>query len=170
MIRALRGENDGVKWRPDKEKTIVSLVVAAGLVLIILGFNSADTGREAQRIPDEIESISPGPGDQVLVQSQIFVDFVEGYDAELTVDGIVLETTRLDELTSGGAQPKPGAQVEVPATAIYDPGNFTISYLPQEGGAIESFAQGMHTASVRFWKITEGPSKSLTFSWEFETN
>lgn len=149
---------------------IVSAVIAAGLSLIAVGFSVGTTGREAQRLPDEIEQISPGPGDTVLVQSQVFVDFVPGYAATLTIDGIELETTRLDELSAGGGATRPGAQVEIPPTAIYDPGNFTISYLPQEGGAIESFSQGTHRATVRFWKIEDGPSKARSFSWEFTTN
>ena len=161
----------GAFWRRlDREKLVVSAGVAVGIFLIFLGFSSATTGRESQRLPAEVESLTPGPGDQVLRQSQIFVDLVEGYQASLKVDGIVLETTRLDELTSGGAAPKPGAQVEVPPTAIFDPGNYTISFLPQEGAPITEFAQGKHTVTITFWKITDGPSKARSFTWEFEAN
>ncbi|MEY2966062.1 MAG: hypothetical protein RLY50_112 [Actinomycetota bacterium] len=148
----------------------MSVVIAAGLTLVVVGMSVATTGREAQRLPDAIEQISPGPGDTVLVQSQVFVDFIPGYAATLIIDGIELETTRLDQLSAGGQTPRPGAQVEIPPTAIYDPGNFTISYLPQEGGAIESFAQGPHRATVRYWKIEDGPTKERSFSWEFTTN
>ncbi len=161
---------EGGRRRINKENLIVSVVVAAGLTLIGLGLSVGTTGREAQRLPDAIEQISPGPGDTVLVQSQVFVDFIPGYEATLIIDGIELETTRLDELSGGGQALRPGAQVEIPPTAIYDPGNFTISYLPQRGGAIESFGQGMHTATVRYWKIEDGPTKARSFSWEFETN
>lgn len=164
------GQNEPVKRRIDKQALVVSGGVAVGLVLIVAGLNSATTGREAQRIPVMIERMSPGPGDQVLQQSQILVDFVDGYEASLTVDGVELETTRLDELTGSNGQVKPGAQVDVPPTAIYDPGNFTISFLPQSGAPIETFSQGQHSATVRFWKIEDGPAKSATFSWEFEAN
>lgn len=159
-----------MKARISKEKLFVSAAIAAGLTLIFVGVSVGTTGREAQRLPDAIEQISPGPGDTVLVQSQVFVDFMPGYGASLTIDGIDLETTRLDELSAGGAPARPGAQVEIPPTAIYDPGNFTISYLPQRGGAIESFTQGRHTATVRYWKIEDGPSKARSFTWEFSTN
>lgn len=156
--------------RFDREKLLVSAGVAIGIALIVMGLSTASTGRDSQRLPVEFESLSPGPGDQVLRQSQIFVDLVEGYEATLTVDGIALKTTRLDELTSSGAAPKPGAQVEVPPTAIFDPGNFTISFLPQDGAPITEFAQGRHSVTVTFWKITDGPSKARTFSWDFEAN
>lgn len=169
----MNAENPPTKrpiWRRfDREKLLLSLGVAAGLVLIVAGLGSATTGREGQRLPAEFESLSPGPGDTVLRQSQIFVDLAPGYEAALRVDGIALETTRLDELTGGGVAPKPGAQVEVPATAIFDPGNYTISFLPQEGAAITEFEQGRHSVTITYWKITDGPSKSRSFTWEFES-
>jgi hypothetical protein len=154
----------------NKESLIVSAGVAIGLFAIISGFNGGSTGRDAQRLPEVIERMSPGPGDQVLQQSQIFVDFIDGYNASLTVDGIDLETTRLDELTDNGASPKPGAQVEIPPTAIYDPGNFTISFLPQDGAPIQTLTQGTHTATVLYWKVSEGPAKSRSFTWEFDAD
>ena len=154
----------------NKETLIVSAGVAIGLFAIISGFNGGSTGRDAQRLPTAIERMTPGPGDQVLQQSQIFVDFIDGYNASLTIDGVALETTRLDELTDNGSAPKPGAQVEIPPTAIYDPGNYTISFLPQEGAPIETLMQGTHTATVLYWKITDGPAKSRSFTWEFDSN
>lgn len=163
-------QNGPMKRRIDKQTLVVSASVAVGLVLIAMGLGSGATGRDAQRLPDVIERMAPGPGDQVLQQSQIMVDFIEGYEASLVVDGIALETTRLDELSTNGAQPQPGAQVEIPPTAIYDPGNYTISFLPQEGAPITTLTQGMHTATVNFWKVVEGPAKARSFSWEFEAN
>ena len=148
----------------------MSVGVGIGLFAIITGFNSGATGRDAQRLPDVIERMSPGPGDQVLQQSQIFVDFIDGYNASLTIDGVAIATTRLDELSANGATPKPGAQVEIPPTAIYDPGNYTISFLPQDGAPIETLTQGTHTATVTYWSITEGPEKARLFTWEFDAN
>ena len=163
-------QNGVMKRRIDKQTLVVSAGVAFGLVLIVMGLSSGATGRDAQRLPAVIERMSPGPGDQVLQQSQIMVDFVDGYEASLMVDGIALDTTRLDELSADGAQPRPGAQVEIPPTAIYDPGNYTISFLPQEGAPITTISQGTHTATVTFWKVIEGPAKSRSFSWEFDAN
>ena len=167
---AIFRENGAMKRPINKETLIVSAGVAIGLFAIITGFNSGSTGRDAQRLPEAIERMTPGPGDQVLQQSQIFVDFVDGYNASLTIDGIELTTTRLDELTDNGATPKPGAQVEIPPTAIYDPGNYTISFLPQEGAPIPTLTQGTHTATVLYWKIIEGPQKARSFTWEFDAN
>ena len=162
-------ENEGVKRPLNRSNLVVSAGVGIGLALILMGLGAAETGRDAQRLPAVIESVNPGPGDEVLRQSQVFVDLVEGYNAELIIDGITLETTRLDEL-SAQANSKPGAQVNIPPTAIYDPGNFTISFLPQEGAPIEQFEQGEHRATVVYWKITDDKSKSKSFTWEFSAN
>ena len=148
---------------------LATLGLAAGLGMILVGFDSGLTGRDASNMPDAIEAISPADGQRVLRQSQIIVDFVEGWEASLTIDGVELPVTRLDELTNSGAQPKPGAQVELPPTAVYDPGNFTISFLPQDGAPIEEFAQGEHSATVRYWR-TDGTSKVRAYSWTFTTD
>ncbi len=152
-------------------KLAIPLGFALGIILIIAGLNSARTGRDAQKLPAEIASINPGPGDIVLRQSQIFVDFAEGYNAVLILDGLELEVTRLDELSAANGEIiRPGAQVELPATAIYDPGNFTISFQPQVGAEIAGLFQGKHTASVLFWKIDETRERAKSFTWDFSVN
>ena len=157
------------KLKLDKQLLLASIGIAAGLTLMILGFNTGLTGREASNIPEEIEGISPGDDERVLRQSQVIVDFIEGFNAKLFIDGIELPTTRLDEI-SAGRQIQPGAQIDLPPTAIFDPGNYTISYLPQEGAPIEEFTQGEHIGRVMFWPIEEGESKARSYSWTFVTD
>jgi hypothetical protein len=65
------------RLRLDREKLFVSVAVGLGVLLMVVGFRTADTGDEGRNIPAAIESMTPGPGDQVLRQSQIFVDFVD---------------------------------------------------------------------------------------------
>ena len=159
-----------MRKRLDRSRLLVSVGISVGIVLIAFGFASGITGDEAREFPASIERMSPADGDRVLRQSQVIIDFVVGYEATLSIDGIELPVTRLDELTTGGAQPAPGAQVELPATAVFDPGNNVLSFQPQVGALIESFAQGEHVATVRYWKILEGPAKSRTYQWRFVTD
>lgn len=154
----------------DKQSLLVSFGIAIGLVFIGLGMRTGLTGRDASNLPDAIENISPANGDKILRQAQVIVDFAEGYTAVLTIDGFQLPTTRLDELTANGATPKPGAQVELPPTAIFDPGNYIISYQPQTGAPIEEFTQGDHIASVRYWKIQDGEQSARIYNWKFSTD
>ena len=156
--------------RVDRSRLLASIGISFGLVLVVVGFRSGLSGDEAREFPQSIERMSPADGDRVLRQAQIIVDFAEGYEASINIDGIELPVTRLDELTSSGAQPAPGAQVELPATAVFDPGNNVISFLPQPGALIETFAQGEHVATVRYWKILDGPTKSRTYQWRFITD
>ena len=154
----------------DRTRVIVSVGITLGLVLILFGFASGITGEETREFPEAIERMSPADGDRVLRQSQIIIDFAEGYEATLNIDGIEIPVTRLDELSSSGAQPAPGAQVELPATAVFDPGNNVVSFQPQPGALIESFTQGEHVAIVRYLKILEGPAKFRTYQWRFVTD
>ena len=154
----------------DASQLVTSVGIAIGLILITFGFRASRTGRDESGFPDAIERMSPANGDRVLRQSQIIVDFVEGYDAVLFIDGIEIPTTRLDELTSSGQQPAPGAQVELPATAVFDPGNFIISFQPQPGAIFETFTQGEHEGKVLYWKSTEGRERSSVYIWKFDTD
>ena len=151
----------------DYKLLIISVGISAGLVLFVIGMSTGLSGRDATNLPEAIEQISPGQGDQVLQQSQIIVDFIEGYTATLTIDGIELPTTRLDEVVATGKQIAPGAQVNLPPTAIFDVGNYILSYLPQPGAPIAKLTQGEHTASVRYWLIKDGENASRTHSWIF---
>ena len=151
----------------DYKLLIISVGISAGLVSFILGVSTGLTGRDASNLPEAIEQISPGQGDQVLQQSEIIVDFIEGYTATLTIDGIELLTTRLDEVIATGKQVAPGAQIDLPPTAIFDVGNYIISYLPQPGAPIAELTQGEHMASVRYWPIKDGENASRTYSWTF---
>ena len=151
----------------DYKLLIISVGISAGLVSFVLGVSTGLTGRDASNLPEAIEQISPGQGDQVLQQSEIIVDFIEGYAATLTIDGIELLTTRLDEVIATGKQVAPGAQIDWPPTAIFDVGNYIISYLPQPGAPIAELTQGEHTGSVRFWPIKDGENAYRTYSWTF---
>ena len=163
-------ENGAMRKRIDRSRLLASIGISFGLVLVVIGFRSGLSGEEAREFPAAIERMSPADGDRVLRQAQIIVDFVDGYEASLNIDGIELPVTRLDELSSSGAQPAPGAQVELPATAVFDPGNNVISFQPQSGALIETFAQGEHVATVRYWKILDGPAKSRMYQWRFVTD
>ncbi len=154
----------------NKAALLASFGISVGLILIVFGLNAATTGRDALNLPDEIENMSPANNEKVLRQSEIRVDFIDGYEGALIVDGIEIPTTRLDELQTGPRQPKPGEQIDLPPTAVYDPGNFTLSFLPQDGAPIAELKQGTHTARVFFWKTTESRDKAKAYSWQFSVD
>ena len=150
--------------RPDRGLLIASLVIAAGLTLIVWGFFSAITGDEGVNRPAEIESISPVENAvQVLQQEGIAVDLEFGYEAVLIVDGIELETTNIGELEA-----EPGQLLAFPPTAIFDPGYSIISFTPSDDAQITEFVQGRHQARVRYWRGDEGRDNARSYNWFFE--
>lgn len=159
------GETVGVR-KPDLRTLIPSVGIAIGLVGVGYGVQSSVTGRDAQHLPDAIESVDPVlNAKQVPRQTQVFVDLVPGYEAELTIDGFVLPTTNIEDVTA--RDPEPGQQVSLPLTAIFEPGNATITYRPTADGPVKPFASGTHDATVVYWKSAEGRERALSYSWSF---
>lgn len=149
------------------ERAVVSGGIAVGLLLVVIGLNAGTTGRDALGYPDEIVDISPAPNDrQVLSQTEIVVDLLDGFEAVLVLDGIELPVTRLEDVA--GRLVEPGQQVDLPPTAIYDQGNSLIRFAPREGAPIERFRVGTHQAKVLFWKIELGRNAARSYSWTFE--
>ncbi len=143
-----------------------SFVIAGGLVMVILGFMSSVTGRKALALPSTIENIDPVRGAvRVPAQTEVFVDLLPGYTGVLIIDDIELET--VDRSNLGTPNQVPGQQVSLPASTIYERGNATLTFVPAEGAAIESFSQGTHTAKVVFWKVLESRDRSQSYTWTF---
>ena len=158
------------KRKFDRGLFIASLVIAVGIVLIIFGFTSAITGTDGIDRPEAIESVQPVENAvQVLQQDQIIVDLLPGHEARLVIDGIELPTTVIGQSdVDPDVQAQPGQQIDLPTTAVFDPGNAVISFQPVEGALIETLTQGTHEATVFFWKVEEGPDQASTYSWTFE--
>jgi hypothetical protein len=151
---------------------ICSMVIAAGVVLVIIGFRSSVTGRAALALPPTIESTDPVRGAvRVPAQTEVFVDLLAGYTGVLIIDGVELKTVDLNDLASGngGSSPNvvPGQQVSLPATTIYERGNATLTFVPTKGAPIESFTQGTHTVTVIYWKVLESRADSRSYTWTF---
>jgi hypothetical protein len=155
--------------RLDRGLLIASLAIACGLILIIFGFTTALTGDDGIDRPEAIESVQPVENAvQVLRQERVVVDLQAGYEARLVIDGIELPTTVIGQSeVDPFDQPAPGQQVDLPTTAVFDPGNSVISFQPVEGAPIESFTEGLHEVQVIFWKIEDGPEQALSYRWEF---
>jgi hypothetical protein len=148
---------------------MASLAIAVGLVLVIFGLTTALTGDDGIDRPDQIESVQPVENAvQVLRQERVVVDLESGYEARLVIDGIELPTSVIGQSdVDPFEQPQPGQQVDLPTTAVFDPGNAVISFQPVEGALIESFTEGLHEVQVIFWRIEDGPEQARSYRWEF---
>lgn len=164
------GRDPDLPWwrRVDRSLLIVSLVVAIGIMIVLRGVLVGVTGDDRSDVPAQIERVDPVPDAvRVLAQTRVFIDLESGYTGRLVIDGVELETIGIDEL--GDDQVEPGQQVDVPAATIYEPGNATLTFVPSAGAPIEEFDEGLHEATVVFWRIEDGPARSRSFSWTFNT-
>ncbi len=161
--------SDAPKRRFDRGLLIASLVIACGIILVIFGVTTALTGNDGIDRPEAIESVQPVENAvQVLQQERVVVDLQPGYEARLVIDGIELPTAVIGQSeVDPSNQPEPGQQVDLPTTAVFDPGNAVISFQPVEGALIESFSEGLHEARVIYWRIEDGPEQALSYRWEF---
>ena len=149
--------------RFDRGLLIASLVIACGAVLIVWGMLDALTGDDGIDRPDAIESLTPVENAvQVLQQEGIMVDFQYGYEARLFIDGMEIPVTELGQI-----EVEPGQQLDLPPTAVFEPGNAVLTFQPTEGAPIESFSEGLHEAKVIFFKTLEGPDTARSYSWRF---
>jgi hypothetical protein len=157
------------KRRIDRGLLLASLAIAFGLVLVAFALTTALTGDDGVERPEAIESVQPVENAvQVLQQERVVVDLLPGYEARLVIDGIELPTTVIGQSDVDPFEPRaPGQQVDLPTTAVFDPGNAVISFQPVEGALIESFSQGIHEVRVIYWRIEEGPEQALSYRWEF---
>ena len=162
-------QRDRPWWRRiDRTLLLVSFVVAVGLMFVIRGVLVGVTGDERSDLPVEIERVDPVPDAvRVLAQTSVFVDLAPGYTGRLVIDGQEIETIGIDEI--GNNQVDPGEQIALPPATIYEPGNATLTFTPSAGAPIEEFGEGLHDATVIFWRIDDGPARSRSYSWTFNT-
>jgi hypothetical protein len=145
---------------------IASLPIAVGVLLIAYGVNTAITGDDVAKLPDQIESISPVPDAvQVLAQTNIVVDLEEGYEGRLTIDDDEFETMRLEDFSNPNVEP--GTQVDIPAGVLFEPGNDTLTFTPGPDIAITKFAEGNHTVRVVYWRTLVGEQEARSYTWTF---
>jgi hypothetical protein len=173
-VHDLHGTDDAPpirrRRRFDRGLFLASLVIAAGLMLVVWGVTVAITGDDGIDRPEAIESVQPVENAvQVLQQERIVVDLAAGYEGRLILDGVELPTTVIGQSdVDPNVQAQPGQQVELPTTAIFDPGNAVLSFQPTTGAPVETLEQGTREATVVYWKTEEGPEQARIYTWTFE--
>ncbi len=150
--------------RLDKGLLLASLGIALGLVLVIRGLAVGITGDDRVGLPDTIEEVQPVPDAvQVLGQTRVFVDLATGYTGVLVIDGIELETVDIQRYATQRA----GQQVDLPPVTIFEGGNNTLTFVPNDAAPIDRFSSGLHRVQVIYWEIDVGRERARSFSWFF---
>lgn len=166
-MSAMRALSAGPRSRRpiDRGLLLASLGIAVGVVAIVYAFLAATDSSDVP-LPEGIDQVSPVPdAPQALAQTQVIADLADGYLGELTIDGTELATVRLDEVSR--AEVEPGAQIELPPGAVYEPGNATLTFTPSADSDIERFGSGRHQVTLVYWPIEDGRVAARTFVWYF---
>lgn len=145
---------------------VVSLIIAAALILIVWGMSFAVTGDDGIDRPDGVESVSPVENAvQVLHQDEVVVDLADGYEGVLIIDGIEIAVDR-----PGSADDQPGTQqLSDPTRTRFDPGNNVLSFRPAPGAPITEFVQGRHSVTLIYWEIQQGRGvEDKAYRWSFD--
>jgi hypothetical protein len=151
--------------RPQWQLLVVSLIIAICLVAMGVALAISVTGRAAEHLPAAIEQIDPVPAAvRVPAQTSVFVDLQAGYTGIFIVDGLELKTVNIENLQDKN---KPGQQINLPPTTIYEPGNATLTFKPVPGAPIKEFTQGQHVVKLVYWKVIEGQNTASEFTWTF---
>lgn len=152
----------------DKKLLLASVGIALGIVLIAVAVLRADLTSGDDLYPDGVEEVSPVPrAIQVVGQSQVIVDLASGFEGRLIIDGVELETIPLDQV--GRIDAEPGEQIDLPPGVLFEPGNATLTFTPDEREPIDRFSPGRHEVRVIFWRSVEGPGAARSFNWFFDS-
>jgi hypothetical protein len=167
-LRAAAAAATGPWWRRiDKGLLAASMVVALGAVLMIRGLAVGITGDDRVPLPELIEEVDPVPeAVQVPNQTRVFVDLDTGYTGVLVIDDIEIETIDVQEI-AGQQALEPGEQIALPPSTIFEGGNNTLTFVPNDSAPITEFVSGEHRAQVIYWEIEIGRQSAKSFSWTF---
>jgi hypothetical protein len=146
----------------------MTLITAAALGLIVLGFRSGVTGDAATTISDPaVERVIPHQGDLVLRQSEVGIDLAPGYRGTLIIDGQEIPTFDV----TGNDQVQPGTVLGRIIDARFDPGQATVLFSPQVGSTIEAFSPGRHKITALFWRDgVESRDQARSVTWFFSVS
>lgn len=122
------------------------VVLGLGLLLIAviaIAVGFSPSGSEVE-IPDQIESLLPGPNQAFAPQVGLEIDMLAGYDIDLYVDGQLVFDGEIDRIEPTGQ----------------------FFWTPQEGQVIEVWSPGTHSVRIT-WDRTVGLPDPGSFEWSF---
>lgn len=149
-----REETRKPKLARPAQLAIVTVLILGALAGIFFTGRIAVTGLDSssENLPDSVDRLIPGSGQQVLRQSQVGIDVADGYDAYLQVNGVTISTAAegLIKDGTGLVQFQPGPPSE---TAPDRP--------------IETLNQGQNCVTAFVWDQLEGQATAEPVAWCF---
>lgn len=137
--------------------------LAAGATIFIVAFFVANTDNETPVAftNPAIDSLTPLPGSEVLRQSQVGIDLVSGYEAELIINGVPIPPDQVNVLRNPN-DPDNSAEQQ----GAFDSTINRFLYQPLEGRAVPELKGDENCVIASFWPIAD-PSDIDTIEWCF---
>ena len=124
---------------------IIYIGLGLALVAVVaLGVAFGSPDRPGAGRPDQVEAVSPEPGQTALRQTRIEVDLAAGYALDLYVDGLRIPDEEL---------------FVVEGTGVY-------SWQPGPDQIIDALTPGQHEILIR-WRTLTGLPDDGEYSWTF---
>lgn len=145
----------------DAAGPLMLLVGIIGVVTALAITNRGGTENVVVSQNPAIESLTPADGAEVLRQSEVGIDLVSGYEAELIINGVFIPPGELNIFRD----------IDNPEISAEQAGTFDSTlnrfvYQPLEGRVIPELKGDENCATANFWPLSD-PSARQSVSWCF---
>ena len=128
-------------------RVLLGLAALMGAVALLLALLLADTDDNDVTVTGNaaVDELIPPRSAEVLSQETVGIDLAPGYDAQLTINGVV-----------------------IPSEQIRHQRNLNLfTFRPDRGKVIERLRAEQNCALVTYWRQEAGPAEADTISWCF---
>ena len=122
----------------------VPLLALLGVLVAILMVLVRDN-TTPPAVDQVVEELIPNQGDEVLSQTDVGIDLIDGYTAELTLNGTEIPESQLRRFE----------------------GLNRVTFRPDEGMVINKLRPDQNCATALYWPIAQGRQAAQSFTWCF---
>lgn len=122
----------------------VAFLALLGVLVGILAVLARDN-TTLPAIDEVVEELIPNRGDEVLSQTDVGIDLIDGYTAELTVNGVEIPESQLRRLE----------------------GLNRVTFRPDEGMVITKLLPDQNCATALYWPLAQGRAAAQSYTWCF---
>jgi hypothetical protein len=145
------------------KKFVPAIGLALGIAIFVIAFVVANTDNETPAVftSPVIDALTPLPGSEVLRQSQVGIDLVSGYEAELVLNDTPIPPDQINVLRNPADPDESTDQAGAFSETIN-----RFLYQPLEGRAVPALRGDENCVVATFWPIAD-PTDIDSVEWCF---